>query len=164
MTSLYKQTGEMLELQKMVEGGEMSQADISDTLDGMEMEFNDKANSIVKFAQSFDSDISVIDAEIKRLQERKKVMTNKQNNLKEYLRYNMEQSGITKIKSSLFSITLRKPLKKAEVLDVDFLPDEYVTTSVSIKPDLKKILTALKDGEEINGAILSEGKAGLLIK
>ncbi len=161
---LYDQTGKMLELQKLVDDGEMSQDDIQDTLDGMQLEFNDKASSIVSLAESLQGDVSALDVEIKRLQARKKAITNNQDRLKEYLRHNMELSGITKIKSPLFSITLGKATVTADVVDVDFLPDEFVNTEVVIKADKKAILKALKDGQEIPGAVLSTGKSRLLIK
>ncbi len=161
---LYDQTGKMLELQKLVDDGEMSQDDIQDTLDGMQLEFNDKASSIVSLAESLQGDVSALDIEIKRLQARKKAITNNQDRLKEYLRHNMELSGITKIKSPLFSITLGKATVTADVVDVDFLPDEFVNTEVVIKADKKAILKALKDGQEIPGAVLSTGKSRLLIK
>jgi len=161
---LYKQTGEMAKLQKMVDDGEMSNDDIKDTLEGMELEFQDKALSIVSLANSLDADVSGISAEIKRLQARKKAVVNNQDRLKEYLRVNMEDSGITNIKCPLFSITLGKPTVKADVYDVDFLPDEYVSVSVETKPDLKAILKDLKDGIDIPGAGLIDGKTRLLIK
>ncbi len=161
---LYNQTGKMLELQKLVDDGEMSQDQIQDTLDGMKLEFNDKASSIVSLSESLQGDVSALDVEIKRLQARKRAIVNNQDRLKEYLRYNMELSGVTNIKSTLFSITLGKPTVTAEVIDVDFLPDEFVSTEVVIKADKKAILKALKDGQDITGAVLSTGKSRLLIK
>lgn len=161
---LYKQTGEMAKLQKMVDDGEMSNDDIKDTLEGMELEFSDKALSIVSLANSLDADVSGLDAEIKRLQARKKAVVNNQDRLKEYLRVNMEESGITNIKCPLFSITLGKPSVKADVYDIDFLPDDYVSVNVTTKPDLKAILKDLKAGVDIPGAGLIDGKTRLLIK
>ena len=76
----------------------------------------------------------------------------------------MEATGINKIKHSLFSITLGKPTVTAEVIDIDFLPDNFVTTEILMKADKKAILKALKNGEDIPGAVLSTGKARLLIK
>ena len=73
-------------------------------------------------------------------------------------------TGINKIKHPLFSITLGKPSVTAEIVDVDFLPDNFVNTDVVMKPDKKAILKALKDGEDIPGAVLSTGKSRLLIK
>lgn len=137
---------------------------LADCLDSIEDAFEEKGNNIVAVLNTLNGDVSALDNEIKRLQARKKTITNNQERLKEYLRYNMELSGITNIKSPLFSITLGKPTQKAEVVDVAFLPDGYVNAKVEIKPDLKAILKDLKEGKDIPGAILSEGKSRLLIK
>ncbi|MDG1996026.1 MAG: siphovirus Gp157 family protein [Emcibacteraceae bacterium] len=161
---LYEQTGDMLRLQEQIENGELSNDDVADTLEGMELDFNDKAVKIMQVAQSFDGDVSVLDAEIKRLQGKKKAIKANQDKLKEYLRYNMETSGITKISCPMFNITLRKPVQKVEVLDVDLIPDEYLTVKTEIKPDLKAILKSLKAGEEVTGVMLQDGISGLLIK
>lgn len=137
---------------------------LTDCLDSIKDAFEEKGNNIVAVLNTLNGDVSALDNEIKRLQARKKTITNNQDRLKEYLRYNMELSGITKINSPLFSITLGKPTQQAEVVDVDFLPDDYVNAEVKIKPDLKAILKDLKEGKDIPGAILSEGKSRLLIK
>ena len=137
---------------------------LTDCLDSIEDSFDDKANNIVKLVSSLSVDVDGIDKELKRLQAMKKTITNNQDRLKEYLRYNMEVTGISKIKHSLFSITLGKPTVTAEIIDIDFLPDSFVSTDVVIKADKKAILKALKDGEDVPGAVLSTGKSRLLIK
>ena len=137
---------------------------LTDCLDSIEDSFDDKASNIVKLVSSLSVDVDGIDKELKRLQAMKKTITNNQDRLKEYLRYNMEITGISKIKHSLFSITLGKPTVTAEIIDIDFLPDSFVSTDVVIKADKKAILKALKDGQDVPGAVLSTGKSRLLIK
>lgn len=137
---------------------------LTECLDSIEDSFDEKANNIVKLVSSLSVDVDGIDKELKRLQAMKKSITNNQERLKEYLRYNMEVTGISKIKHSLFSITLGKPTVTAEIVDIDFLPDSFVSTDIVMKADKKAILKALKDGEDIPGAVLSTGKSRLLIK
>ena len=143
---------------------ELEPEQLADCLDSIEEAIEDKGANIVAVLNSLESDTTALDKEIKRLQARKKAIVNNSERLKEYLRYNMELTGITKIKHPLFSITLGKPTVTAEIVDVDFLPEEYVTTEVKFNPDKKAILAALKDGKDIPGAILSTGKSRLLIK
>lgn len=137
---------------------------LTECLDSIGDSFDEKANNIVKLVSSLSVDVDGIDKELKRLQAMKKAITSNQDRLKEYLRYNMEVTGINKIKHSLFSITLGKPTITAEVVDIDFLPDNFVSTDVVMKADKKAILKALKEGEDIPGAVLSTGKSRLLIK
>tara|TARA_R110001632_G_scaffold68317_1_gene160140 strand:+ start:610 stop:1089 length:480 start_codon:yes stop_codon:yes gene_type:complete len=143
---------------------DMESDQLVECLDSIEDSFDNKANNIVKLVSSLNVDVEGIDKELKRLQTMKKAITNNQERLKEYLRYNMEITGINKIKHSLFSITLGKPTVTVEIVDIDFLPDNFVSTDVVMKADKKEILKALKNGEDIPGAVLSTGKSRLLIK
>ena len=143
---------------------DMDAEQLKDCLDNIEEAFNDKATNVLSVVNSMDSDVSAIDAEIKRLQARKKAMVNRKDSLKEYLRTNMEATGITKIQHPLFNVTLAKPSVKCEVTDVDALPDEFVKVELVTKPDLNKIKRAIKDGEDVNGAQLVEGQSRILIK
>ena len=143
---------------------DMEGEQLTECLDSIEDSFDNKANNIVKLVSSLNVDVEGIDKELKRLQAMKKAITNNQERLKEYLRYNMELTGINKIKHSLFSITLGKPTVTAEIVDIDFLPDNFVSTDVVMKANKKEILRALKSGKDIPGAVLSTGKSRLLIK
>ena len=137
--------------------------DLKDCLDSIKESFDDKANNILAIVSSLDGDTDAIDKQIKRLQERKKAMVANKERLKNYLRENMELSGITKITHPFFSVTLKKPLKKVSVFDIDLLPDEFLTVKTEIKPDLNKLKAALKEGG-VQGAELVDGKSSLLIK
>lgn len=142
---------------------DLPEKDLKDCLESIEGAIEEKASNIIAVVTTLDSDTSAIDDQINRLQERKRAITTNKERLKEYLRYNMEQTGITKIKHPLFNITLGKAAKKVHITDVDLLPDELVSVDVKIKPDLNKIKAALKDGS-IDGAEMVEGKSRLLIK
>ena len=137
---------------------------LKDCLESIEGAIEEKASNIVKVVSCLNADVSSIDNEITRLQARKKAITNNQDRLKEYLRYNMEQTGITKINHPLFKITLGKASKKVSIIDIDLLPDEFIDIRTEIKPNLNKIKSALKEGEEVNGAVMIDGLSRLLIK
>ena len=138
--------------------------ELNDCLESIHESFEEKGANIVAVVTTLQADVSAIDEQIKRLQERKKAIVNNQDRMKEYLRYNMEQTGISKIKHPLFSITLGKPSKQVSIIEESFLPDDYVTIKTEIKPDKRKILAALKTGEEVPGAELVESKSKLIIK
>lgn len=173
MSALYEMTNDLKELETLMDsleesedggGDESMMLAIRDTLEGLQMEFNDKAVNIVKFAEALKGDVGLIDAEIKRLQERKKRITKRADSLKEYLRYNMEAAGHKKIECPLFTITLAKGRQSVQVSDVDQLPPEYVTTKVETKPDKTALAKALKAGEQIEGAELVAGASSLRVK
>ena len=157
---LYEIASDMIALENL----DLEPEQVADTMEALQMSFNDKAENIAALNASFSGNIESIDTQIKRLQSMKKTISNRQDQLKEYLRYNMIESGITKIDCPYFKISLRKATKSVQVDDVDSLPDEYVTVKTVISPDKNAIAKALKSGEEVNGASLVDGQQSLIIK
>jgi len=137
--------------------------ELTECLDSIEGAFNEKAGNVLAVLATLDSDVSVIDEQIKRLSSLKKSIVGNNDRLKEYLRYNMEMSGITKIEHPFFKATLGKPSQVVNVVDQDLLPDEFVNVVTTVKPDLNAIKEALKEGE-VSGAMLVTGKSRLTIR
>ena len=146
---------------KKLQDEDLDPEQLTDMLECIEGAFEDKAKNIMAVINNFNT--LEIDEEIKRLQQRKKYIVNKKDSLKEYLRYNMEATGINKIEHPLFSVTLSKPSQKVQVTNVDLIPDEFITVKTEIKPDLAKIKKELKNSS-VPGAELIDGQGRLLIK
>lgn len=157
---LYEITPQLVELSNM----DVSDEAVRDTLEAVQMEFNDKAVAIVKVAESLDADTSAIDAEIERLKARKQVIVNRKQQLRDYLLYNMEAARIKKIDCPLFTVTLRQGVESVEIIDQSQIPNEYVTVEVVEKPDKAAIKAAIKSGKEVAGAILKRGANSIQIK
>jgi len=137
---------------------------IADTMEGIEADFQEKAQAIVATAFNVESDIDAIDAQIMRLQNKKKTIQSKSEWLRDYLKRNMQATGINKITCPLFSITLSAPGRVVEITNEGLLPDEYVKVKTTVSPDKVSILKALKEGAEIPGAIIVPGTPRLTIK
>lgn len=163
MTALQKITGEYKELLALASDPEMPGDAIQNTLEAIEGEFNDKAVRIVEVINSVGSDIAAIDAEIERLQARKKVIQNKDKSIRDYLRSNMEACQIKKITCPLFTITLAAGRDVVVIDNESDLPDEYITVKTSTAPDKKALLEALKSGD-VPGAHLEKSAPSLRIK
>ena len=149
---------------KTLEDLDLEPEQVADTMEGLQMALSDKAENIAALNESFTGNIESIDSQIKRLQAMKRTITTRQDQLKEYLRYNMIESGITKIDCPYFKISLRKSAKSVQVDNVDLLPDQYVTVKIVTSPDKNAIAKALKSGAEVDGASLVDGKQSLIIK
>lgn len=162
MTTLRELSADLRGIHEMALDPDLPQESLTDTLEGLEGMFNEKAVRIVHVISNQDSDVAAIDAEIKRLQERKRVMTNARDRLKEYLRFNMESTGITKITSDLFTITLNKPRESVVIDDDSKIPEDY--QRVSVAPDKTLIKKAIKDGYEVPGAHIGLGSSSVTIK
>jgi len=118
MTQLYKLTDQYKEL----ESSDFDAQAIKDTLESIECDIKDKAQNIACVNANWQGQIAAIDEQVKRLQAMKKVITNKQNSIKDYLRSNMERLGMKKIECDLFSITLKKPVDVVVIDDDQEVP------------------------------------------
>ena len=143
MSKLYELTKELDELHTMVLDGEATEEHLADTMEMIEGEFQEKALNVAQFVRSLAPSVEAIDAEIKRLQARKKAIVSKADWFKDYMKRNMEVSEISKIECDLFTVSLRKGVQVAVVDDIDKLPDEFVEVKSSIQPDKKGLLKAL---------------------
>lgn len=137
---------------------------IDDTMSGIEGEFNEKAVGVSNFINHLDSDVKAIDEEIARLTARKKVIKNKTETFRNYLLFNMQKSGISKIECPYFTISTVKGRESVVIDDVDSLPDDCVNTNLTVTPDKKVIKEKIKSGEEINGARIERSDDTLRIK
>lgn len=136
---------------------------IEDTINLIEEEFEGKAEMVAAYIRELEADEAGMKAEIDRLSERKRVLSAKIDNLKDYLRQNMLASGKTNIKGKLFSITLGKPSPVLDVfVPVEQLPEQYRV--VKFSADNASIKAALKAGNEIKGCTITDGKPKLIIK
>ena len=158
--NLYELTNEYKQFLEMDFEGDA----FKDTLQAIQTSIQDKAKNITLVLENWNSNTVALDNEIKRLQARKKVIDNKKAALKEWLKFNMESSGIDKIESDLFTITLGKAPKDTLLIvdDENAIPMDYKKVSYSV--DKVSIKKAIKDGYEVKGCRLTDGSRGLRIK
>lgn len=142
---------------------ELEGVDITDTLEGIEGEFEDKADQIAKIILNLGSDLVAIKAEIERLGAYSALISNRRDSLKEYLRENMERTGIKSIKRPIFTITCAAGKDIVVIDDTDSLPNSLVFVKTIIQPDKMAILAALKTGE-VEGAHIEKSKSSIRIK
>ncbi|HAT4354545.1 TPA: siphovirus Gp157 family protein [Clostridium perfringens] len=130
---------------------------IHGALGQVEDDINTKIENTCKVIKEIEADSIGIDEEIKRLSALKKQRENVVKKLKEYVEFEMNGIGLTKVEGKLFKISFRKS-KVVKVLDETKIPKEFIkvkTTESISKTDLGK---ALKSGEIIEGAELVENK------
>lgn len=165
MTALYEISTQYQELATLVDSADEDlTVALRDTMESIEGEFQEKGKALAMVTLNMDGDIEAIKAQIARLTDRKKAMESRQSSLKEYLRTNMERSGITKITHPLFTITLGKGKPTVVIDEESKIPDEYMNTKVETTPMKAEIAKALKEGKEVPGAHSEIGKSSISIK
>ena len=118
----------------------------------------EKAGNIGRWIRNIDGNIEAVESEITRLKKRKEVNGHLQDRLKAYLKDSMEKAGMDKIDTGIMVLAIQRNPPSVELVDEaaipasykDIIPEQYVISK-------KRILEALKAGEEVKGAVLMQG-------
>ena len=98
MTTLYTIAEQFKELAALAETADEDLAvALRDTMEGIEGEFQEKGKAIAMITLNIDGDLEAIQSQIDRLTERKRIINNRKEGLKEYLRTNMDVDGETMV-------------------------------------------------------------------
>lgn len=156
MATLYELTGDYLKLMDMAEDPDTDAQTLTDTMEAIGGEIEDKADGYAKVISALRSDVSEIDAEIKRLEARKVMLQNNADSMRLKLQSAMEATGKLKFKTALFSFGIHKNPPKA-VIDSD-VPEKWLIPQPP-KVDTTGIRKALMDGQKLNFAHLEQGQS-----
>lgn len=145
MAKLYEIKNEFNELLLMADEQGLSLDDIKDTMDGIEFEFEEKADSTAKMIKTLIADADSVKVEKDRLAKRETALRNSANNLKKYLETMMLEVKKKKFKTTLFSFNIQKNPKTVEVEVEELLPKKYLIKQPD-KVNRKQLLDDLKAG------------------
>lgn len=126
--TLYELTGQMLELQEMLESSDYPEDVIIDTLEGVQFEFEEKADGYAKIIRNLTADVEGLKAEIDRMTDRKRVLENRIRTLKNRLEDAFIQTGTEKLKTKLFNFNMQNnpPKVVLDTEDIYDVPDELL--------------------------------------
>lgn len=125
-----------------------------DTLEAVQEPFEHKAENIVKFLRNIEGDIEAYKREKLRLERKQKILQNKYDGLKKWLKESLEQNGIEKVNAGQFNVRLQKNPDSLEVVDEKKIPSSYIVKT-EYTYDKKTMLEKIKNGEEIEGVQLA---------
>jgi predicted nuclease with TOPRIM domain len=115
-----------------------------------------KADNVAAVIKTLDAEADALAEEVKRLQDRKRALSNKSDGLRMYLHHNLKESGLDKVQGHLFTVALQKNPASVQV-EESILADEWFVVTKS--PDKTKIKDALKAGQVIEGATLWQSES-----
>lgn len=151
---LYEITGEILELLTMAEDLELDQKMIRDTMEGLDFEFEEKAEAYAKIIKTMEMDITGLDTEIQRMTKKKATIKNNIDRLKRSLEGAMIATGKRKFKTPLFGFGIQKNPPSLNVLDETKIPAEFWIEQQP-KLDKKAVLAFVKENK-VDWAELSQ--------
>lgn len=161
--NLYELTEQWESVYQMLDDPDIPEDAIMDSIEGIEMIMEDKADAYAKIIKSMDGDIAATDAEIKRLQDRNNARKNRQKWFKKSLEDMMRATGKTMFKTTLFSFGIQKnggslPVVFTPGVDV---PSDWLKPG---DPDTARIRKHLEAGITLPFAVLGDRGESLRIR
>lgn len=148
-----------------VEGPELFEA-FADTLEGIEIEFDEKAEKIACFIKELNYEAANIKAEKQSLDKRQKAKEKKSEQLKRYLMECMDRAGKQKIDRPLATLSIRNNAESLKVEnDLEFIRwaeaagrDDLIRHK---DPDIDKtaLKKAVKEGLVVSGVTLERSRS-----
>lgn len=146
--TLYEITGELLDLQNMIEEGVDSDV-VNDTIESVEFDLEQKAEGYVMVIRNLEAQAKAIKEEEKRLREKRVSAENGIESLKKRLFDSMNATGKKKLNAGVFTLSVQKNGGALPVIidaDVENMPKEML--KIEIRPDTKRIAELLQDEEK----------------
>lgn len=165
--TLFEITGQLKELWEMLEAGDYDEDMLIDTMEAVEGDFEQKAESYVYIIKQMEADADAMAAMAKDFVEKKQVLENGVKRLKGRLLYMMDAANVPEIKGKAFKIKPvnnggAKPLILADGMEPSEYPVDFQQTQIVI--NTKAIREALDAGEELPFAHYGERGRHLSIK
>ena len=148
---LYELTDNYMQLIELAD--QLDEEKFRNTLESIQDSIEDKVENTAKVIKSIEADVLAIKEEEKRLKERRQALEKKIDNIKDYLKEQLEKAGIDKVKRATFTVSIQNNPPKAEIVDEKSLPLEFMIPQPA-KVDKRAILEKLKSGEHVPGAAL----------
>lgn len=145
-----------------VEAHDLEPQTLLDTLEGSTqlMSIEEKSGNIVKMIKNWESDTIGLETEIKRLTDRKKVIDNRVESVKNFLFNQLEYAGLTEVKTGIATIKQVNNPPAVNIVDENKVPAIYKTIiPQSYKTSKADIAKHLKDGIAVPGCELVHKKS-----
>lgn len=146
--TLYEITGELMELQNMIEEGADPDV-VNDTIESVEFDLEQKAEGYVMVIRNLEAQAKAIKDEEKRLREKRLAAENGIERLKKRLFDSMNATGKKKMNAGVFTLSVQKNGGALPVIidaDVENMPKEML--KMVIQPDTKRIAELLQDDQK----------------
>jgi hypothetical protein len=145
----------------MSETGEIDEQLILDMIEG-ETNLHELILKIEDNIAEHDMNAEAVSLRIAKLQDRKARFKRSSETLRTIILSAMDKAGIRKIQGEGATITVKVKPTALIVNEESVLPSNYFKTETKL--DKKKLLSALKEGSEIEGAELDNGGISLQIR
>jgi hypothetical protein len=153
MNNLFQITAKARELSLALESGELTE-ELENELVINQTELQEKAINYGYVVRSLESDVSIIDEEMKRLAALKKAKNGAIDRMKESVLNAMLIYGIEKVTSPTLNLSVRNNPESVDIPMTELLDEKFLVTKTTVAPDKVAIKKAIQNGENVEGATL----------
>jgi hypothetical protein len=158
MNSIFKIQAEYQQIvNELIDNGGQLTSELELALQITKDNFHSKSENYAYITKQFNAEINIINEEVKRLEQSRKVREKAINRLKTNIEMAMITFEVDKIETPLIKISFRKS-ESVEVEDINTLPALYKVVKVSESADKLKIKDAIKSGILIEGCSIKVNK------
>ena len=160
LPKLYEIANAYKDLALLVETDDIPAEAIRDTLESLGGDLEAKSTNIAKFILGLEAEANMIDEAAKAMQSRAERRRRRAESIRNYMLFQLQQAGVTKVECPEFTISVRKNPEAVEIDDPEQVPAEYMVTPEPPppRPDKKAIKDALKAGTPVRGCWLRTGE------
>lgn len=146
------------DVKNRLENGDIDESAAIDTLESIEADRDTKLDNVATWYDHNKADIDFLTYRIRELQQAKRALENRNNNLMSYMTSAIDQAGLKEVKTEHHMLKPRNYRASTVIADESQLPDFYKTTVETVKVDKTAIYNALKNGVEVPGAHLEPNR------
>ncbi len=138
---------------------DLDEQTVADTLEGLSGELEVKATNVAMFVRNLEASAEAIKGAEAQMAARRKAIENRAGRIRQYLKDNMERTGILKIEGPHFALTIKKNPPAVHVEAPELVPAEYMKQQPPPPPawDKNAVKDALKAGKDVPGCRLEQG-------
>jgi hypothetical protein len=151
--TLYNIADEFTQLLNSIESDEIDES-LGKQLEALSIDFDKKAENIVKIIKMYKNRISVIKDEVTRLNDLKSKSEKKIDYLSSYLHHEMDIVGKKNIETNTMKIYIQASPPKVDIINESEIPKKYKLEKTETKTDKNQIKLDINNGIEVKGAIL----------
>jgi hypothetical protein len=127
---------------------------ITDTLEGLQGEFEVKAINVAGYIRNIEAEASAVEQARKGMERRQRSLTRHAERLREYVKNHMERTGLPKLKNHYLTLRVQNNPPSVVVDDEKSIPDQYKHTETVTTLLRAEIARALKADQEVPGSHL----------
>lgn len=161
---LYEISAEFKELKKLVEDGDFTAEQVQDTLEALNVTFDQKLISCMRILQQLKYDEQYLGDEIERIESLKYSCSGNIEKLTQYIADNMAATEKDQVDLGLWKLNLKKPTPQISVIDQSKIPNTFFIEVPGYKKLDKRALLAAAKENPIEGVQIVDSKRALLIR